>query len=50
MDPWDFMFEHWTDSDRVNADVRGVSGASLDSANGPWGAAVTERFFLHARY
>lgn len=48
MDAWDFMYEHWTDTDRVNAQFRGVMDGTLDSANGPWGQAVPERFFLHA--
>ena len=48
MDAWDFMYEHWTDTDRVNAEFRGVMDGTLDSANGPWGQAVPERFFLHA--
>jgi catechol 2,3-dioxygenase-like lactoylglutathione lyase family enzyme len=48
MDAWDFMYEHWTDTDRVNAQFQGVTNASMESANGPWGAQVTERFFLHA--
>jgi len=48
MDSWDFMYEHWTDTDRVNATFRGVMDGTLESANGPWGAAVPERFFTHA--
>jgi catechol 2,3-dioxygenase-like lactoylglutathione lyase family enzyme len=48
MDAWDFMYEHWTDTDRVNAQFQGVVDGTIDSANGPWGAAVPERFFMHA--
>ena len=48
MDAWDFMYEHWTDTDRVNARFQGVVDGTIDSANGPWGAAVPERFFMHA--
>lgn len=48
MDPFDFMYEHWTDTDRVNADFRGEVAAPLESADGPWGADVPERFFIHA--
>jgi len=48
MDAWDFMYEHWTDTDRVNADFVGIVNGTIDSANGPWGAAVPERFFMHA--
>ena len=49
MDPWDFMYEHWTDTDRLNADFVGLRDAPLESANGPWGMDVPERFFTHAR-
>ena len=48
MDPFSFMYEHWTDTDRLNADFVGLRGASVESANGPWGAQVPERFFTHA--
>ena len=48
MDPWDFMYEHWTDTDRLNASFKGVLDGTIESANGPWGAAVPERFFTHA--
>jgi len=48
MDPFDFMYEHWTDTDRMNADFRGVVDGTLESANGPWGAQVPERFFMHS--
>jgi len=48
MDPWDFMYEHWTDTDRLDASFKGVLDGTLESANGPWGAAVPERFFTHA--
>ncbi|NDZ17335.1 catechol 1,2-dioxygenase [Variovorax sp. WS11] len=48
MDPFDFMYEHWTDTDRMNADFRGVLDGTIESANGPWGAQVPERFFTHS--
>jgi len=48
MDPFDFMYEHWTDSDRLSAQFRGVSGASIETAHGPWGQQVPHRFFTHA--
>jgi len=48
MDPWEFMYEHWTDTDRLNASFTGVLNGTIESANGPWGAAVPERFFTHA--
>lgn len=48
MDPWGFMYEHWTDTDRLNADFVGVRDAPVESANGPWGMDVPERFFTHA--
>ena len=48
MDPWGFMYEHWTDTDRLNADFVGVRDAPVETANGPWGAQVPERFFTHA--
>jgi len=48
MDAWDFMYEHWTDTDRVNALFQGVVDGTIESANGPWGAVVPERFFMHA--
>lgn len=48
MDPWDFMYEHWTDTDRVNSQFVGVRGATVDTANGPWGMDVPDRFFEHA--
>ncbi len=48
MDPWDFMYEHWTDTDRVNAQFKGVLDGTPQSAGGPWGPQVTERFLLHA--
>lgn len=48
MDPWGFMYEHWTDTDRLNADFVGLRDAPVESANGPWGAQVPERFFTHA--
>jgi catechol 2,3-dioxygenase-like lactoylglutathione lyase family enzyme len=49
MDAWDFMYEHWTDTDRVNAKFKGVLDGTPESAGGPWGPQVTERFLLHAR-
>ncbi|HDR9501110.1 MULTISPECIES: VOC family protein [Burkholderia cepacia complex] len=48
MDPWGFMYEHWTDTDRLNADSTGLRDASVESANGPWGMDVPARFFAHA--
>lgn len=48
MDPWGFMYEHWTDTDRLNADFVGLRDATVESANGPWGMDVPERFFTHA--
>jgi catechol-2,3-dioxygenase len=48
MDSWDFMYEHWTDTDRVNAQFKGVLDGTPESAGGPWGPKVTERFLLHA--
>jgi catechol 2,3-dioxygenase-like lactoylglutathione lyase family enzyme len=48
MDPFGFMYEHWTDTDRVNADFRGETAAPIESAFGPWGADVPDRFFTHA--
>ena len=48
MDPFDFMFEHWTDTDRMTADFRGVMDGTIESANGPWGDQVPERFFKHS--
>jgi catechol 2,3-dioxygenase-like lactoylglutathione lyase family enzyme len=48
MDAWDFMYEHWTDTDRVNAKFKGVLDGTPESAGGPWGPQVTERFLLHA--
>jgi catechol 2,3-dioxygenase-like lactoylglutathione lyase family enzyme len=48
MDSWDFMYEHWTDTDRVNAQFKGVLDGTPESAGGPWGPQVTERFLLHA--
>jgi catechol-2,3-dioxygenase len=48
MDPWDFMYEHWTDTDRVNARFKGVLDATPESAAGPWGPHVPARFLLHA--
>lgn len=48
MDPWGFMYEHWTDTDRLKADFVGLREAPLESANGPWGMDVPERFFMHA--
>lgn len=48
MDPWDFLYEHWTDTDRVNAQFQGVLDGTLESAAGPWGPNVPDRFFLHA--
>jgi hypothetical protein len=48
MDPWGFMYEHWTDTDRLNADFVGLHDASVESANGPWGMDVPARFFTHA--
>jgi catechol 2,3-dioxygenase-like lactoylglutathione lyase family enzyme len=48
MDPFDFMYEHWTDTDRMNAEFRGVLDGTIESANGPWGADVPERFFTHS--
>jgi catechol-2,3-dioxygenase len=49
MDSWDFMYEHWTDTDRVNAEFRGVVDGTPESAAGPWGPQVPERFLFHAR-
>lgn len=48
MDPWDFLYEHWTDTDRMNAQFRGVVDGTIESANGPWGQDVPHRFFTHA--
>ena len=48
MDPWGFMFEHWTDTDRLNAQFVGRLDATVGDANGPWGMDVPERFFTHA--
>lgn len=48
MDPWSFMYEHWTDTDRLNADFVGLRDAPVESADGPWGDQVPERFFTHA--
>lgn len=48
MDPWDFLYEHWTDTDRVNAQFKGLLNATIESADGPWGPAVPDRFFTHA--
>jgi catechol 2,3-dioxygenase-like lactoylglutathione lyase family enzyme len=48
MDPWDFMYEHWTDTDRVNARFKGVLDGTPESAAGPWGPQVPERFLFHA--
>lgn len=48
MDAWDFMYEHWTDTDRVNAQFKGVMNGTPESAGGPWGPDVTERFLVHA--
>ena len=48
MDPWDFLYEHWTDTDRVNAQFQGELNATMESANGPWGPQVPERFVTHA--
>lgn len=48
MDPFDFMYEHWTDTDRMNAEFRGVVDGTIESANGPWGAEVPHRFFTHS--
>ena len=48
MDPWEFMYEHWTDSDRLNAEFRGVNEGTVESINGPWGQQVTHRFLTHA--
>jgi catechol-2,3-dioxygenase len=48
MDPWDFMYEHWTDTDRVNANFKGVLDGTPESAAGPWGPQVPERFLTHA--
>jgi catechol 2,3-dioxygenase-like lactoylglutathione lyase family enzyme len=48
MDPWNMMYEHWTDTDRVNASFEGVRRAELETANGPWGMDVPERFFTNA--
>lgn len=48
MDPWGFMYEHWTDTDRVNASFVGLRDASVESANGPWGMDVPESFLTHA--
>ena len=48
MDPWDFMYEHWTDTDRVNANFKGVLDGTPQSAAGPWGPDVPERFLMHA--
>jgi hypothetical protein len=42
------MYEHWTDTDRVNAQFKGVLDGTPESAGGPWGPGVTERFLLHA--
>jgi len=41
MDPWEFMYEHWTD-------IRGILDGTFESVVGPWGAALPERFALHA--
>ena len=48
MDPWGFMFEHWTDTDRINAEFVGRLDATVEDANGPWGMDVPQRFFTHA--
>ena len=48
MDPWEFMYEHWTDTDRVNAQFKGVLDGTPQSAAGPWGPDVPERFLVHA--
>lgn len=47
LDPWGFMYEHWTDTDRLNADFVGLRDATIESANGPWGMDVPERFLTH---
>ncbi len=46
MDPFGFMYEMWTDSDRLNSDHQPVAG-TLESADGPWGDQVPQRFFTH---
>jgi catechol 2,3-dioxygenase-like lactoylglutathione lyase family enzyme len=48
MDPWGFMYEHWTDTDRFNAGFVGLRDATPESADGPWGMDVPARFFTHA--
>lgn len=48
MDPWDFLYEHWTDTDRVNAQFKGVLDGTPESAAGPWGPQIPERFLFHA--
>lgn len=48
MDPFDFMYEHWTDTDRMNSSFSGELNGTIESANGPWGAQVPERFFTHS--
>lgn len=48
MDPWDFLYEHWIDTDRVNAQFKGLLTATIESADGPWGPVVPDRFFTHA--
>ncbi|TAK97955.1 MAG: catechol 1,2-dioxygenase [Rhodospirillaceae bacterium] len=48
MDPWGFMYEHWTDTDRLNSKFVGLRDAEVESANGPWGEQVPDRFFTHA--
>lgn len=48
MDPWGFMYEHWTDTDRVNAQFVGRLDATIEEANGPWGMDVPARFLTHA--
>lgn len=48
LDPWGFMYEHWTDTDRMNSSFRGTTEGTIESANGPWGADVPARFFNQA--
>lgn len=48
MDPWGFMYEMWTDSDRLNAEFVGKLDATVEEADGPWGMDVPDRFFTHS--
>lgn len=47
MDPWGFMYEIWTDSDRINADFVGIRDAPAEDVHGPWGMYLPDRFIAH---